>query len=118
MNTSNSIDSTSSGETYEHVSPREEIVLLILYDKELYGLQIPKAIESASNGRQKMGIGSLYPILHSLEAKELIESRWGDEERSERGGARRRYYQLTERGIATIEAVQAFRSGLLAWQPG
>jgi PadR family transcriptional regulator, regulatory protein PadR len=118
MRTKTPINSTNSGETYEHVSPREEIVLLALYEKELYGLQIPKAIESASSGRQKMGIGSLYPILHSLEAKELIESRWGDEERSERGGARRRYYQLTKRGVTTLNAIQSFRSELLAWQPG
>lgn len=101
----------------DHVSPREELVLLALCNNELYGLQIPQAMEAASGGQHKMGIGSLYPTLHSLENKGLIESRWGDEERDERGGARRRYYKLTGRGTATLEAIQAFRANLLVWQP-
>lgn len=99
------------------VSPREELVLLALCCKELYGLQIPKAMEEASGGKRQMGIGTLYPVLHSLERKGLIESRWGDEEREERGGARRRYYKLTGAGVATLEAVQSFRSNLISWQP-
>jgi DNA-binding PadR family transcriptional regulator len=99
------------------VSPREELVVLALYNKELYGLQIPKAMEEASGGKRQMGIGTLYPVLHSLEKKGLIESRWGDEGREERGGARRRYYKLTASGVATFEAIQAFRSNLVNWQP-
>lgn len=107
----------STGEIYESVSPREELILLSLYGKELYGLQIPKAMEEASGKRQKLSIGSLYPTLHSLEQKGLIESRWGEEGRSERGGARRRYYKLKKSGIVTIDAIQAFRANLQVWQP-
>lgn len=100
------------------VSPREELVLLALYGKELYGLQIPQAMEDASGGHRQMGIGTLYPVLHSLEKKGLVDSRWGDESRKDRGGARRRYYKLTGNGVATVESVQAFRANLLIWQPG
>lgn len=99
-----------------NVSSKEELVLLSLYGKELYGLQIPEAIERASEGKTKLLVGTLYPVLHSLEKKQLVESRWGDE-RAERGGARRRYYRLTGSGEAAIEAKQAFRNNLLAWQP-
>jgi PadR family transcriptional regulator, regulatory protein PadR len=99
------------------VSPREELVMLALHNKELYGLQIPQAMEEASGGKRQMGVGTLYPVLHSLEKKGLIEARWGDEGREERGGARRRYYKLTADGVATLEAIQSFRSNLLAWQP-
>jgi DNA-binding PadR family transcriptional regulator len=98
------------------VSPREELVLLALHCKELYGLQIPQAIKEASDGRREMGIGTLYPVLHSLEKKGLLESRWGDEGREERGGARRRYYKLTGAGVATLNEIQSFRSNLLGWQ--
>jgi DNA-binding PadR family transcriptional regulator len=70
----------------------------------------------ASGGKRQMGVGTLYPVLHSLEKKGLIESRWGDEGREERGGARRRYYKLTGSGVATLEAIQSFRSNLLSWQ--
>ena len=98
------------------VSSKEELILLSLYKKELYGLQIPEAIQEASQGNTKLLVGTLYPVLHSLEKKQLVESRWGDE-RAERGGARRRYYRLTGSGEAAIEAKQAFRTDLLAWQP-
>jgi PadR family transcriptional regulator, regulatory protein PadR len=106
-----------AGEIHENVAPREELVLLALYGKELYGLQIPKAMEEASGKRHKLSIGSLYPTLHGLEEKGLIESRWGDEGRAERGGARRRYYKLTRSGIATIDFFQSFRASLLDWNP-
>lgn len=107
----------NKGSTNVEISPREELVLLALYDKELYGLQIPQAMEEASGGQRQMGIGTLYPVLHSLEKKGLVESRWGDEGREERGGARRRYYKLTGSGVTKLEAVQSFRANLLTWQP-
>ena len=115
MDTTRSIH--NKGHTNVEVSPREEIVLLALYNKELYGLQIPQAMEEASGGMRQMGIGTLYPVLHSLEKKGLVESRWGDEKREERGGARRRYYKLTGSGVSTLETIQYFRSNLLTWQP-
>lgn len=99
------------------ISPREQLAMFALYNKELYGLQIPQAIAEASNGKRKMGMGTLYPVLHSLEKKGLVESRWGDEGREERGGARRRYYKLTGNGVATLETIQSFHSNLLNWQP-
>nr|WP_290225636.1 PadR family transcriptional regulator [Trichocoleus desertorum] len=107
----------NKGSSDVNVSPREELVLLTLYNKELYGLQIPQAMEDASGGQRQMGIGTLYPTLHTLEKKGLVESRWGDETREERGGARRRYYKLTGSGVTTLKAIQAFRSNLLSWQP-
>ncbi|WP_242039693.1 PadR family transcriptional regulator [Anabaena sphaerica] len=107
----------NKGSTNVEISPREELVLLALYNKELYGLQIPQAMEEASGGQRQMGIGTLYPVLHSLEKKGLVESRWGDEGREERGGARRRYYKLTGSGVTTLQAVQSFRANLLTWQP-
>jgi DNA-binding PadR family transcriptional regulator len=99
------------------VTPREELILLALHGKDLYGLQIPQAVSDASDGKRQMGIGTLYPVLHALEQKGLIVSRWGDEGREKRGGARRRYYKLTGSGVTTLEAIQSFRSNLMVWQP-
>ena len=99
------------------ISPTEEILLTALFGQELYGVQIPQAIAEVSDGTRKMGVGTLYPTLHKLEKKGLIASRWGDETREERGGARRRYYQLTGEGVAALEEIQSFRAGLLAWKP-
>lgn len=117
MNMSSSKQPNQNKDAPLDVSPREELVLLALYSKELYGLQIPQAMSEASGGQRKFQIGSLYPTLHSLEKKGLIESRWGDEGREERGGARRRYYKLTGAGVTTLEAIQSFRDNLITWQP-
>ena len=95
----------------------EELVLLCLENRELYGLQITQAIEEASNGTKKIRIGSLYPTLHKLEKKGLVQSRWGDDKPEERSGARRRYYTLTSLGKATVTAIHEFRNNLLNWQP-
>ena len=107
----------NKGPTDAETSPKEETVLLALYGKELYGLQIPQAIEESSGGERKMRIGTLYPVLHNLERKGLVESRWGDEEYAERGGARRRYYKLTGLGISKVDSLQSFWASLRDWQP-
>ncbi|ERN40171.1 putative transcriptional regulator [Rubidibacter lacunae KORDI 51-2] len=99
------------------VAPREELVLLALYGNELYGLEIAQAMEEASTGRKQFKIGSLYPTLHGLEKRGLIESWWGDEERPELGGARRRYYRITGKGRATVDDFQHFRQELIRWRP-
>jgi PadR family transcriptional regulator, regulatory protein PadR len=97
------------------ISHKEELLLLALYQKELYGLQIQQAIKESSGGLRQFRIGSLYPMLHSLESKGYVQSRWGDEQHHERGGARRRYYQLTETGSAAVEFIQAFHQNLINW---
>ena len=107
----------NKGSTNVEISPREEIILLALHRKELYGLQIPQAVEEASGGERKMQVGTLYPVLHSLEKKGLVESRWGEEGRDERGGARRRYYKLTGLGVVKLDSLQSFWASLRDWQP-
>jgi len=99
------------------ISPTEELILLVLYNHECYGLQIIKAIEQATQGQKKLNVGSLYPTLDKLEKKSLITSYWGDERQKERGGARRRYYQITEKGRAVCKAQQVLRNQLREWEP-
>jgi DNA-binding PadR family transcriptional regulator len=98
------------------ISPTEELILLLLHNHECYGLQITKAIEKATQGQKKLNVGSLYPTLDKLEKKGLITSYWGDERRKERGGARRRYYQITEKGRATCKVQQDLRNKLREWK--
>lgn len=96
-------------------TPREQLVLFAIGYKERYGLEIQRAIEECSKGTDSISIGSLYPTLHNLERKGLVTTRFGDEVVEERGGARRKYYQLTENGIAAIKAIQQYQSDLLTW---
>jgi DNA-binding PadR family transcriptional regulator len=78
----------------------ENLVLLCLQNKELSGLQILKSINN--EWQKNINMGSLYSALHNLEKKALIKSRWGDERSQDRGGARRRYYSLTQLGEKNI----------------
>ncbi|MBW4505064.1 MAG: PadR family transcriptional regulator [Scytonematopsis contorta HA4267-MV1] len=100
------------------LSAVEEDILSVLYpNKEVYGLEIIKTIEKASNGLRKIGPNSLYPTLRRMESSEkrYINSRWGDEkpeELEERAGARRRYYKLTEHGKQVLEALWKYRNKL------
>lgn len=89
---------------------KEILVLWTLYNKELSGLQV---IESVANIKGKnLDIGSFYPVFQKLEEKELIKSRWGTERSSGRGGARKRYYRLTQSGEKALADIQGFDNSL------
>lgn len=91
-------------------TPKEILVLRTLYNKELSGLEI---IESIANIKAlSFNIGSLYPVFQKLEEKELIKSRWGTERSSDRGGARKRYYRLTQSGEKALADIQEFDNSL------
>lgn len=73
-------------------TPREQLILFAIGDRKLYGLEIQDRIAKKTGGKQKVSVGSLYPIIQSLEDKGLIQSEWGDENTC---GARRRYHRCT-----------------------
>ncbi len=66
-------------------------ILLSLTTQERHGYDIMKQVEHDSNGKIKLGAGTLYgAIKRMLEDKLIVE---GSSEH-----ARRRYYKLTEKG--------------------
>ena len=65
----------------------------------LYGYQIAKVIEESSGGRPVIKLGTLYPVLRSLEENSLLKS----EVEPSVTGPPRRYYQITEQGRKTLE---------------
>ena len=52
------------------------IILSILSKKESYGYEIIQDVKDISNGIIEWGEGTLYPVLHKLEKKGLIQSSW------------------------------------------
>jgi transcriptional regulator len=70
------------------------IVLSLLNRRAMYGYEMIKEIEQRSQNVFSFKEGTLYPILHSLEAEELVESYW-EETESQR---KRKYYKITEKG--------------------
>lgn len=99
------------------ISGLEEDILTALVGRNLYGLQICEAIKEASEGHQLLKIGSLYPSLHRLEKKQLISS-WMEEKGAEsRRGNRRKYYQITSKGLGALSQKRRMRERLLEWRP-
>lgn len=70
------------------------LILSLLERKHMYGYEIIKEIEKHSGGVFAFKEGTLYPILHSLESKGLVESYWTEAE----GTRRRKYYRITDTG--------------------
>jgi PadR family transcriptional regulator, regulatory protein PadR len=68
----------------------------------MYGYELAAELDRRSNGVFALGQGTLYPLLYSLEAKGQI--RVSREEASPQQGRTRRYYAVTAKGRAELEA--------------
>lgn len=75
------------------------LVLNMLDRKPMYGYEMIKAMERESSGVFSFKEGTLYPILHSLESKNMIESYWWGNE----GGRQRKYYRITAKGKSELK---------------
>jgi DNA-binding PadR family transcriptional regulator len=82
--------------------------ILLALERPGYGLQIIDRVARQTSGRVRLRLGSVYPALTELEKRRLLRS-W--EVPGARGGRRRRYYELTPKGVAAAlaqrEALQA-----------
>lgn len=77
----------------------QPIVLTILSRGEAYGYEIMQQALDVSNGKMVWTAGTLYPLMHRLEAKGFISSSW----RPSDAGPRRKYYQITAKGRSALE---------------
>lgn len=89
----------------------EELVLLtIVYlDKDAYGVAIKEDIEGRS--KRAISIGALHTTLTRLEEKGYIKS-WMGEPTSERGGRRKRFFEITHRGKVELHNMKSLRDEL------
>lgn len=78
------------------------MVLGLLARKVMYGYEMIKETEVLSQGVFQFKEGTLYPVLHGLEANGLIESYWSEGETARR----RKYYRITKDGIAQLREKQ------------
>lgn len=72
----------------------ETIILAILNKGDSYGYEIMKTIIEGGQGLFTIKDATVYTAFKRMEKEELISSYWGDED----GGARRKYYKITEKG--------------------
>ena len=75
------------------------LVLSILREGDSYGYAIIQRVKELSGGKIEWTDGMLYPVLHRMEHKGLIKSRWGKSET----GRKRKYYFLKPDGKKALE---------------
>ena len=78
----------------------EPLILALLARGESYGYAIIQEIKARSRERIQWTDGMLYPVLHRMEKKRWIKSRWA---RSETG-RKRKYYSLKQDGQRALDA--------------
>lgn len=82
-------------------------ILLSLTDGERHGYSIMREVEAGTEGRLRLGPGTLYGAVKRMLADGLIEES-GERPDPETDDERRRYYRLTDFGrrVASAEAVR------------
>ncbi|KAA3608758.1 MAG: PadR family transcriptional regulator [Calditrichaeota bacterium] len=78
----------------------EFIILLVLKENEFYGYELIKKIKMSLN--METSEGTIYPILTRLKKAEQLTTRWEHQE----SGMPRKYYQITEKGLETLEKMK------------
>jgi len=91
-----------TSKTFLPLSPATLHILLSLAGEELHGYAIMQEVQRQSEGKYKLGPGTLYDNLQKMIDRGLVEElgkRQGDED------PRRRYYRLSMlgRGVLTAE---------------
>ncbi len=69
------------------------MVLSVLANGSTYGYDLQQKLLAASNELVQLQAGTLYPLLHRLEADKLIRSRW-----EASTGRKRKWYEITAAG--------------------
>ena len=73
------------------------LVLATLAEGPAHGYAVIEELKRRSGGAFDLPEGTVYPVLHRLEAEGLLASEW-----SEGSGRRRRVYRLTRRGRTSL----------------
>ena len=72
----------------------EPLILSLLSEGESYGYALIQEVKRLSGDKIEWTDGMLYPVLHRMEHRGLIKSRWGESET----GRKRKYYSLKKDG--------------------
>ena len=102
-------DSPISDQALLPMTPAVFYVMLALAEGEKHGYAIMQQVETLSDGKFRMGPGTLYSTLQRLLALKLIEETLGDAG----GDSRRRYYRLKRTGHELLrEEIKRMESAL------
>jgi len=79
------------------------LIMKLLESRDMYGYQMIEELQNRSDDTFTLKAGTLYPILHGLEQKKMIESYDGPAESLRT----RKYYHLTQAGFRHLREKQA-----------
>jgi PadR family transcriptional regulator PadR len=91
-------EKTDSGDLIQ--GTLEMLVLKAVMRGPLHGYAIAEWIHQTSQQLLKVEEGALYPALHRLELRGLLEAQWGASENNRRA----KFYQLTAEGKKRLNA--------------
>lgn len=95
----------------------EELVLLAVgsLEDDAYGVSIKETLKEKTG--KNPSIGALHSALYRLEEKEYVTTREGGAT-AERGGRRKKYYQITAYGRKVLEETNELRMAFSRNIPG
>ena len=74
------------------------LLLKLLDEKDMYGYEMIDMLRKKSNNVFELKAGTLYPLLHNMEAKGLLNAY-----EQEIAGKKRKYYSITKEGKGLLE---------------
>jgi len=94
-----------------YIGEFEELVLLTVacLGEEAYGVSIKEDIERRSD--RTISVGALHSTITRLEEKGMLKS-WLGEPTQERGGRRKRFFEITHQGKVTLHHMKDLRDEL------
>ena len=94
-----------------YIGEFEELVLLTVASlaADAYGVTIKEDIEKRCD--RSISIGALHSTITRLEEKGYLKS-WLGEPTQERGGRRKRYFEVTHQGKIELHSIKALRDDL------
>ena len=100
----------------KYLSRPEELVLLAIWKmkEDTYGVAFRKFLAKLTG--KYWSIGSVYVPLDRLEAKGFVTSYLADPT-PERGGKSKRYYSLTDEGLAQLQEIQKVHAAFWSDMP-
>ncbi|WP_258102139.1 PadR family transcriptional regulator [Marinoscillum pacificum] len=95
----------------------EELVLLAIgsLGDDAYGVTIKEILKEKTG--KNPSVGALHSALYRLEEKEFVKTREGGAT-AERGGRRKKYYQLTAYGLKMLQETNELRMSFAQNIPG
>ena len=76
----------------------EPLILTLLSRRESYGYELIQEVKRLSGDQIEWTDGMLYPVLHRMERKGWIQSRWREADT----GRKRKYYSIKKDGAKAL----------------